>query len=460
MPTIVKSCTASCGRPRSWSTAPGKPSWPTSAPPVWRARSRNWATVPIDGRQSAGCFQSWLDLDERSDIYGFGALAFELLTGRPPYVAESLSQLVPQILETDPEPVGVHWPECPPELDRLILRCLSRDPGRRFCSMDEVLDEFDAVVPVPKVPDYVEQERTLVIEEATGAADTGEIEMRPVVAAAAAIEPLPAPVETDEIEISSLQVDTDAIEIEALGAGPDAIEIEEAEAEIDLGEPQSAKAEGESPPRAGELPGGDDELATAASTQVLRQRRQVDWQAPIRIMQTRASELGRAMRPKWRRVKRRTGSIRLAKPRIGFGPRRLRTAGIVLGAVLLSGVVGWSVVRDPGPSLDVPTVAPEMPLEIRQAARTGTMVVDTQPWGEVMRIVDEAGREVELPGNRFTPLPLDLAPGLYTVEISRPELEEVFSCEVRVEADTTARCQPQIASLGVDDLFRQTGWWQ
>ena len=75
-----------------------------------------------------------LELDARSDIYGFGALAFELLTGRAPFVAESLSPLVPLVLETDPRPPAAYWPECPPELDRLVLRCLRRDPGRRFQS--------------------------------------------------------------------------------------------------------------------------------------------------------------------------------------------------------------------------------------------------------------------------------------------------------------------------------------
>ena len=91
---------------------------------------------------------------------------------------------------------------------------------------------------------------------------------------------------------------------------------------------------------------------------------------------------------------------------------------------------------------------------------TGVLVVDTQPWGEVIRIVDDGGTELGLPENPFTPVPFELEPGRYTIEVSRPELDEVHACEVVIEADTTARCESRIASLEVNDLFRQTGWWQ
>ena len=106
-----------------------------------------------------------LDLDKRSDIYAFGAVAFELLTGQAPFIAESLAGLVPQILETDPRPLGVFWPECPPELDRLVLRCLARDPGQRFSSMNDLVEEFDQVVPVLEPADVFEEEKTVVIED-------------------------------------------------------------------------------------------------------------------------------------------------------------------------------------------------------------------------------------------------------------------------------------------------------
>lgn len=348
-----------------------------------------------------------LDLDTRSDIYGFGALAFEVLTGRPPYVAETLSELVPQILETDPQPVGVHWPECPPDLDRLILRCMSRDPGRRFASMDQVLEEFDQVIPVPEPPDYVEQERTLVIEDMqpVAFADTDEIPVPQV-------EELPAPVTLEAFESSDSH-------------GPEPV----------------SEAHGQVEESAG-----------------------VDWRAVGHTIRnqlvTTSSAVGTAV---GRASKAATGwihSIEVSKLGNSVRPARLRTFGIIIGALLLSGVVGWSVAREPEEILALPVVAPQLPGQMQEMNPTGVLVVDAQPWGEVVRIVDDGGTELGLPENRFTPVPFELEPGRYTIEVSRPELDEVHACEVVIEADTTARCEPRIASLEVNDLFRQTGWWQ
>ena len=114
----------------------------------------------------------------------------------------------------------------------------------------------------------------------------------------------------------------------------------------------------------------------------------------------------------------------------------------------------------PDEDLALPTVAPQMPRQAAAATLTGLLVVDSQPWGEVVRVTDQEGQELELPDDRFTPLSLLLEPGRYRIEMTRPELEEVHTCDVVVEPETTSRCEPQLAALEVDDLFRQTGWWQ
>lgn len=74
------------------------------------------------------------------DIYSFGVVAYNLLTGRDPYSGESLNELIHDVLHRDlasPSQTG-HMP-IPAELDELITRCLSRNPDKRPRSMEEIL---------------------------------------------------------------------------------------------------------------------------------------------------------------------------------------------------------------------------------------------------------------------------------------------------------------------------------
>lgn len=82
------------------------------------------------------------EVDARSDIYALGVTFFQLLSGRPPYQGRHMMDLLRQHLQAGPPPsLGV---PCPPALERLVLRCLSRFPDQRPASMDEVLRELRA----------------------------------------------------------------------------------------------------------------------------------------------------------------------------------------------------------------------------------------------------------------------------------------------------------------------------
>ena len=72
-------------------------------------------------------------IDSRSDLFSFGALLHEMLTGRRPFDAEDKVSTLSAILHREPAPLSTSGPEpIPRELERIVLRCLRKDRERRF----------------------------------------------------------------------------------------------------------------------------------------------------------------------------------------------------------------------------------------------------------------------------------------------------------------------------------------
>ncbi|MGH7616978.1 MAG: protein kinase domain-containing protein [Gemmatimonadaceae bacterium] len=83
--------------------------------------------------------------DHRTDIYAFGCLAYEVVTGAPPFQGQAAHQIVAAHFQEIPRPASERRPEVPPALDALIARCLEKSPDRRPQSAAGVLDALDAV---------------------------------------------------------------------------------------------------------------------------------------------------------------------------------------------------------------------------------------------------------------------------------------------------------------------------
>jgi serine/threonine-protein kinase len=76
------------------------------------------------------------NVDQRADVYSFGATLYFALAGRPPFVADNLTDLIVAVATTAPEPLRAHARGISPGLDAAVATCLSKSPDGRFESID------------------------------------------------------------------------------------------------------------------------------------------------------------------------------------------------------------------------------------------------------------------------------------------------------------------------------------
>jgi|GEM_PF-705076 len=82
------------------------------------------------------------EVDHRSDIFSFGVLLFEMLTGKLPFRGEHEAAMVYSIVNEDPQAIDQVRQDVSPLLSNLIVKCLEKDPADRFQHMDEVVSEL------------------------------------------------------------------------------------------------------------------------------------------------------------------------------------------------------------------------------------------------------------------------------------------------------------------------------
>ena len=77
-------------------------------------------------------------IDARSDIFSFGSVLYEMLTGQRAFQGESRISTLAAILHQEPKPFREVLPEAPREVERIVAQCLQKDPRRRFQHLEDV----------------------------------------------------------------------------------------------------------------------------------------------------------------------------------------------------------------------------------------------------------------------------------------------------------------------------------
>src|SRR5215510_11854176 len=110
---------------------------PTGVSPVWMQGTilgtlQYMAPEQIEGQEA----------DARTDIFAFGAVVYEMLTGTRAFQGKSQASLIVSILEHDPAEFAATHPLIPSALDRTVRRCLAKEPDGRWQTARDLLDEL------------------------------------------------------------------------------------------------------------------------------------------------------------------------------------------------------------------------------------------------------------------------------------------------------------------------------
>ena len=84
-------------------------------------------------------------VDHRSDLFAFGAIAYEMLSGRRAFHGESPADTMSAILREDPPPLDAPGRGISPVLERIVRHCLEKSPGERFRSAHDLAFQLEAI---------------------------------------------------------------------------------------------------------------------------------------------------------------------------------------------------------------------------------------------------------------------------------------------------------------------------
>jgi serine/threonine protein kinase/tetratricopeptide (TPR) repeat protein len=98
--------------------------------------------APEQASRSGGAYATSAGGGRATDVYALGAILYQMLTGRPPFLAASVYETLQQVIALEPAPPRRLQPQVPRDLDTICLACLRKEPHRRYATALELADDL------------------------------------------------------------------------------------------------------------------------------------------------------------------------------------------------------------------------------------------------------------------------------------------------------------------------------